>query len=324
MNEVLSVSMGVRSIVVLCILVGIRADTYAQQRVTAQNWEEQARTLAIATTGDASIARPSGIEPAPVNGDTLLVDLETGAASGWKYDYAYGDFSEDGNSRRVMHVTVQQGYEPEVVVPTVWYVYHIADNLYPLPEGWVDSDRFLELAATAEYEGWSLDAFTEAYADASAIEFRAAGGSRGPQNGYDGRWTVRVRSVECGMHMGVTYLADGSRLLSMGRPELHAPGYCAEPVATEDADKRALSFEPNHPNPFAQTTTIPFTVATPSFVRIEVFDLLGRSQALLADGPYPAGRHQVEWEADSQSSGVYLYRIVVGDEHHVGTMTLMR
>jgi len=53
-------------------------------------------------------------------------------------------------------------------------------------------------------------------------------------------------------------------------------------------------------------------------VRLEVFDLLGRRVATLAQGNYPAGFHAVTWDMrDAGGSavrpGVYAYRLVAGD-----------
>jgi endonuclease/exonuclease/phosphatase family metal-dependent hydrolase len=68
--------------------------------------------------------------------------------------------------------------------------------------------------------------------------------------------------------------------------------------------------EPNYPNPFNPSTIIPFSLPEPSSVTIEVYDVLGRKVATLADQQnFPAGENEVEFFAEGLSSGIYLYRI---------------
>gem|GEM_PF-4150071 len=70
----------------------------------------------------------------------------------------------------------------------------------------------------------------------------------------------------------------------------------------------AFALEPTYPNPFEQMTTVPFALPETSQVRIEVYDVLGRHVAVLADGRYEAGRHAVSFDAGAIASGLYLIR----------------
>jgi len=81
----------------------------------------------------------------------------------------------------------------------------------------------------------------------------------------------------------------------------------------------SIELNQNYPNPFNPTTTIEFTLPDPGEIRLEVFNLLGERVALVAEGIYPAGVHQVALYTGPQSagvglsrplpSGVYLYRL---------------
>jgi hypothetical protein len=83
----------------------------------------------------------------------------------------------------------------------------------------------------------------------------------------------------------------------------------------------------NEPNPFDAVTTIRFDLPRAAHVRLEVFDLLGRRVATLADAAYPAGFHAVPWNhraADRRASpGMYVYRIVAGDQRAERKMMLV-
>lgn len=65
----------------------------------------------------------------------------------------------------------------------------------------------------------------------------------------------------------------------------------------------------NLPNPFNPSTTILFSISKPTWVKLEVYDALGRHVLILVDRVLEAGRHSVVWNASGYSSGVYLYRL---------------
>ena len=103
------------------------------------------------------------------------------------------------------------------------------------------------------------------------------------------------------------------------------PG-CQEPldptnVPEGDAvDAPAVSaLHPNVPNPFNPTTMIAFDLARTGHVRLDVFDVAGRSVRVLVDGEMLAGRgHRVSWNGldtngERVSTGLYFYRLVAGD-----------
>jgi len=75
----------------------------------------------------------------------------------------------------------------------------------------------------------------------------------------------------------------------------------------------------NQPNPFRVATEIGFTLPRAADVRLEVFDLLGRRIAMLAEGRMTSGVHSVSWNRLDPSGspvkpGVYLYRLTAGRE----------
>ena len=76
-----------------------------------------------------------------------------------------------------------------------------------------------------------------------------------------------------------------------------------------------------YPNPFNPTTTINFAIPADTEVSIAVYNLQGREVVSLASGRYDAGYHQVIWNADSHSSGVYFVKMVAGS--YVNTQKLM-
>ena len=59
-------------------------------------------------------------------------------------------------------------------------------------------------------------------------------------------------------------------------------------------------------------------------VRLEVFDLLVRPQAVLVDRVLPAGIHSVVWQAGQNASGIYMYRLTTDEGVFTGTLSLLK
>ena len=90
-----------------------------------------------------------------------------------------------------------------------------------------------------------------------------------------------------------------------------------------------FSVSQNVPNPFNPRTAIPFAVSSEIRVSVEVYDILGRRIAVLADEVFAPGTHRVIWESRDASgrpvsSGIYFYRVSAGDMVVTKKMVLMR
>ena len=102
-------------------------------------------------------------------------------------------------------------------------------------------------------------------------------------------------------------------------------------VANEAAGEVPARFavHGNYPNPFNPSTRIAFDLPEAAAVRVDVFDLLGRSVLQIPEAPFAAGRrHHVAVDAAALPSGVYLYRVTarsaVQTRAHAGRMTLLK
>jgi hypothetical protein len=80
----------------------------------------------------------------------------------------------------------------------------------------------------------------------------------------------------------------------------------------------------NYPNPFNPSTKIKFQIPTSGNVSIKVYDILGNEVARLVDGYIEIGKYEVEFDASSLSSGVYIYRLQVNDFVNVKKMVLLK
>ena len=81
-------------------------------------------------------------------------------------------------------------------------------------------------------------------------------------------------------------------------------------------------FNQNHPNPFNAETTIIFRLERPSYVTLQLYDILGNeAQTVMKDVHHPAGRHSVRVDASALASGVFFYRLKA--ENKFGQMKKM-
>ena len=78
----------------------------------------------------------------------------------------------------------------------------------------------------------------------------------------------------------------------------------------------------NFPNPFKNTTTISFTLNHSDFVKLDVYDLLGRKVSTLVSETLHSGTHAAEWEAHDLPDGLYVGRLQAGTQ--VRTIKLVR
>ncbi len=79
-----------------------------------------------------------------------------------------------------------------------------------------------------------------------------------------------------------------------------------------------------YPNPFSRSATVGFALPVAQRVKLTVYDMLGREVAVLVDGGLEAGRHTATLDGSTLPSGVYLVRLVAGEQTRTGQITLLR
>lgn len=87
---------------------------------------------------------------------------------------------------------------------------------------------------------------------------------------------------------------------------------------------KSFALSQNYPNPFNPSTTISFQLPDESFISLKVYDAIGTEVETIAEGKYPAGVHEVIFNADNLSSGLYLYRIISGNTELTRKMMVVK
>ena len=85
----------------------------------------------------------------------------------------------------------------------------------------------------------------------------------------------------------------------------------------------------NYPNPFNPTTNIKYQLPVDGFVKIKIFDMLGKEIKTLVNQDQKAGYYTLEWDATNNSgrkaaSGVYFYQIEASNFKKTMKMMLMK
>jgi hypothetical protein len=80
----------------------------------------------------------------------------------------------------------------------------------------------------------------------------------------------------------------------------------------------------NYPNPFNSSTIIKFELPKSSQVRLTVYDVLGRHVTVLVNERMVVGVHDVKLDASELASGVYFYRLQVGEFTQTKRLMLMK
>ncbi|MFC2092542.1 T9SS type A sorting domain-containing protein [Bacteroidota bacterium] len=80
----------------------------------------------------------------------------------------------------------------------------------------------------------------------------------------------------------------------------------------------------NYPNPFNPVTTIKFDIPKSSFVKLVVYNSLGKEVATLVNKKLNAGSYEVNWDGSDYSSGMYFYKMASDDYLQTKKMMLIK
>jgi hypothetical protein len=80
----------------------------------------------------------------------------------------------------------------------------------------------------------------------------------------------------------------------------------------------------NYPNPFKNSTTIPFEIAHEGKVQLTLYNILGQPVEIIVAQNMAPGKHEVEFNAQNNGSGMYYYQLRVNGYQHTKTMVLAK
>ncbi|MEK7262878.1 MAG: choice-of-anchor B family protein, partial [Bacteroidota bacterium] len=95
-------------------------------------------------------------------------------------------------------------------------------------------------------------------------------------------------------------------------------------VKDNSVSARKFTLAQNYPNPFNPITKINFSLHQTDAVSLKIFNIVGDEIATLFDGIHPQGAYEIFWNAAQHTSGIYYYRLTVGNTIETKKMILMK
>lgn len=123
---------------------------------------------------------------------------------------------------------------------------------------------------------------------------------------------------------------DGCVDITSGTMQANLPNMCilgTVVVGTENQHNgvpKEFALSQNYPNPFNPSTIINYQLPKSSYVKLTIFDVIGRELNVLVDEKQNAGTYEVKWDAANYPSGVYFYTIQAGDFKQTKKMSLIK
>ena len=86
----------------------------------------------------------------------------------------------------------------------------------------------------------------------------------------------------------------------------------------------AFALMQNYPNPFNPRSKIKYQIAKAGQINLSVYDILGRKISELVNEYMSPGTYEIEFNGSDLSSGVYFYRLNVGEYSSTKKFILMK
>ncbi len=98
----------------------------------------------------------------------------------------------------------------------------------------------------------------------------------------------------------------------------HTVGITGSETASE------YSLQQNYPNPFNPVTNIKYQIPKDGYVKLAVYDLLGREVDILLSQKQTMGKYEAVWDASHFASGVYFYKLITNEFTETKRMLLIK
>lgn len=85
-----------------------------------------------------------------------------------------------------------------------------------------------------------------------------------------------------------------------------------------------IRLEQNYPNPFNPITSIRFSLVDSEHITLKIYDIIGREVRTLANELRETGIHEIIFNAGSLASGVYFYKLTVGNEEFIKKLMVLK
>ncbi len=240
------------------------------------------------------------------------MSLYTGGTYAWEGSNAADIQDNSGVASSFYHTT---GYDVSGYTSLEVEFYFVAISMEPNEDFWVqyfDGSSWLTVASFARGVDFNNNTFYNAIVTipSSSYNFPTNARLRFMCDASGNQDDVYIDNIEW-RGIGSGAFVDGS-----------VPALQARKSVAVLPDDYVLN--QNQPNPFNPVTAISFGLPEATHATLCVYNVLGQKVATLADGEFQPGVHRFEWDARSQPSGVYLYKLVTSEYTETKKMLLLK
>jgi subtilisin family serine protease len=262
--------------------------------------------------------------------DTVYVDVphDQGASA-----FSSSGFNFDGSSllpnttKFAVFIPGASGFEVRRIDPANIYIGNTAGvvKAYETRQVEINNDQFTDLAVMFNAEdGMNMDAI-DGMQSVTTID--------------DGLEAGVINDGPIGLHFS---MLDGKNYLvgnvyGLGAP-VPMPDVTGKKTVTPEQETLAPIETPTSkvtrlssvsPNPFNPQTTVHFSLASATRVRIAIYDVTGSLVRRLVDESMPAGDHQARWDGrndagNGATSGIYFVRMIAGSYTEVRKIVMLK
>ena len=87
-----------------------------------------------------------------------------------------------------------------------------------------------------------------------------------------------------------------------------------ENLSVDSILAKHFSISSPYPNPFNNKLTIPIEIKKYGNIRVEIFNISGQLLDVIHEGPMLKGNHELNWNANNYSSGLYIIQISLNNK----------
>ena len=155
----------------------------------------------------------------------------------------------------------------------------------------------------------------------NTIKFNSAGVQQWEAR-YNFGGSNNISSIDIGKNN--TVFITGRSLNTSGNYDIASIKYSQSAAKIKNEKTQEFVLLQNSPNPFNPSTVIGYNIPSSSYVKICVYNVLGREIAVLVNEYKNEGSYNVSFDASGLASGIYFYRITAGNFTGIKKMTLIK
>ncbi len=210
------------------------------------------------------------------------------------------------------------------VVPLAFdHMHRLSSNI-----AWLEGERLANIRVVESAGGYEVDelVYVELSADGQVIRQMTLAPYLAPHTVYNEEYwcTSIIQPADDGgaWVLWEEPLSEEQYWFSKLYLEYVAPPAPNQPTPSVNTEQEQFSV---HPNPFNASTTVTVNLPQAGKLKVNVFDVLGRQVAELANSQLEAGQHQFTLDGSNMSSGIYFVRANTMDGlHDVRKIILMK